>query len=232
MPDYQEIYRTQAEKYDLLVSREDHQGNLLPALNQVHPLDGLDVVELGAGTGRLTCMVVPLVRTILAIDDSPHMLDVAVVKLAQAGRRNWTVAVADNRDLPVTGDVADLSLAGWSLGHFTSWYPETWRGEIERAIAQMKRVLRRGGTAVIIETLGTGSEEPHPPTDALAAYYALLERERGFSRNWIRTDYRFASLPEAEDLTRFFFGDGLADRVANEELVVLPECTGIGWLTI
>jgi ubiquinone/menaquinone biosynthesis C-methylase UbiE len=232
MPDYQEIYRTQAEKYDLLVSREDHQGNLLRALNQVRPLDGLDVVELGAGTGRLTCMVVPPVRKILAIDGSPHMLGVAVARLAQAGRRNWTVAVADNRDLPVTGDVADLSLAGWSLGHFTSWYSETWRGEIERAIAQMKRVLRRGGTAVIIETLGTGLEEPHPPTDALAAYYALLEQAHGFSRTWIRTDYRFASLPEAEDLTRFFFGDGLADRVDDEELVVLPECTGIWWLTV
>ena len=231
MPDYQEIYRTQAETYDLLVSREDHQGNLLRALNQVRPLDGLDVVELGAGTGRLTCMVAPVVRKILAIDVSPHMLGVAVARLAEAGRRNWTVAVADNRDLPVAGDVADLSLAGWSLGHFTSWYPETWRSEIERAIAQMKRVLRRGGTAVIIETLGTGLEEPHPPTDALAAYYALLEQAHGFSRTWIRTDYRFASLPEAEDLTRFFFGDGLADRVANEELVVLPECTGIWWVT-
>jgi ubiquinone/menaquinone biosynthesis C-methylase UbiE len=232
MPDYQEIYRTQAETYDVLVSREDYRGNILGALNHVRPLDGLDVVDLGAGTGRLTCMVAPVVRTILAIDVSPHMLGVAIARLAEAGRRNWTVAVADNRDLPVAGDVADLSMAGWSLGHFTSWYPETWRDEIERAIAQMKRVLRRGGTAVIIETLGTGLEEPHPPTDALAAYYALLEQAHGFSRTWIRTDYRFASLAEAEDLTRFFFGDGLADRVADEALVVLPECTGIWWLSV
>jgi len=28
MPDYQEIYRTQAETYDLLVSREKHQEHL------------------------------------------------------------------------------------------------------------------------------------------------------------------------------------------------------------
>jgi ubiquinone/menaquinone biosynthesis C-methylase UbiE len=232
MPDYQEIYRTQAYKYDLLVSREDHQGNLLRALDRVRPLDGLDVIELGAGTGRLTCMVAPLVRTILAIDVSPHMLGVAVARLAEADQRNWTVAVADNRDLPVADHVADLSLAGWSLGHLTSWYLGTWRREIERAIVEMKRVLRRGGTVVIIETLGTGLEEPCPPTDALATYYALLERECGFSRTWIWTDYRFASLPEAEDLTRFFFGDGLADRVADEALVVLPECTGIWWLTV
>jgi hypothetical protein len=96
----------------------------------------------------------------------------------------------------------------------------------------MKRVLRPGGTVIILETLGTGCESPHPPSDALAAYYALLEEEHGFSATWIRTDYRFASLSEAEDLTRFFFGDGLADRVAREGLVTLPECTGIWWLTI
>ena len=54
MPDYQAIYQNQAAQYELMVSREDYQGNLLPALNAIRPLAGLDVVELGAGTGRLT----------------------------------------------------------------------------------------------------------------------------------------------------------------------------------
>jgi len=67
-------------------------------------------------------------------------------------------------------------------------------------------------------------------------YNLLVSREdhQGnlFTRVRIRTDYRFASLPGAGDLTRFFFGDGLADRVASEALVVLSECTGIWWLTV
>ena len=231
-PDYQKIYKTQANKFDRLVSCEDYRGNVLRAINQVRPLDGLDVIEFGAGTARLTRMIAPAARTVLAIDASRHMLDVAIAKLTGDGLENWTVAVADYRDLPVIDRAADLSIAGWSLGHFTSWYPGTWRGEIERALAQMKRVLRPGGTVILVETLGTGREEPHPPTEALVGYYALLEGKHGFSRIWIRTDYRFASLAEAEDLTRFFFGDDLADRVAREELVILPECTGIWWLTV
>jgi len=226
-PNYRTIYKTQAGKFDLLVSREDYQGNVLRALQRVRPLDGLDVIELGAGTGRLTRMMASLVKTILAIDISPHMLDVAVTRFKGVSLPNWTVVVADNRTLPVADHAADLSIAAWSLGHFTSWYPETWRDGIERVLAHMKRVVRPGGSVIIIETLGTGAEAPQPPTEALAAYYASLEGEHGFSRTWIRTDYRFASLPEAEDLTRFFFGDDLADRVAREELVVLPECTGI-----
>lgn len=32
-------------------------------------------------------------------------------------------------------------------------------------------------------------------------------------------------------VTRFFFGNGLADRVAREGLVILPERTEIWWLT-
>jgi hypothetical protein len=54
--------------------------------------------------------------------------------------------------------------------------------------------------------------------------------EAGFKSTWIRTDYRFASLDEAEALTRFFFGDELAARVVANEWVILPECTGIWWL--
>jgi hypothetical protein len=64
----------------------------------------------------------------------------------------------------------------------------------------------------------------------LAVYYTLLE-DMGFSSTWIRTDYQFKSVQEAAELTGFFFGEELADRVAREKLVILPECTGIWRLT-
>jgi hypothetical protein len=45
----------------------------------------------------------------------------------------------------------------------------------------------------------------------------------------MRTDYRFASLAEAEELARFFFGEELAKKVVEQGWQVLPECTGIWW---
>jgi hypothetical protein len=63
-------------------------------------------------------------------------------------------------------------------------------------------------------------------------YYAWLEREHGFSSTWIRTDYRFELVPEAQESTQFFFGDELADRIGQENWAILPECTGIWWLTV
>lgn len=227
MPDLEDIYAGQADRYDLLVSREDYEGNLPRALRQIRPLDGIDVVEFGAGTGRLTTMLAPLARSIQAFDASQHMLDVAVAKLERSGLRNWRAAIADHRKLPVGDAAADLAVSGWSICYTVVWHTERWRDELGKALAEMRRVLRPGGTIVIIETLGTGHETPHPPAE-LVDYYAYLARA-GFESTSIRTDYRFESPEEAEQLARFFFGDALADRVARERMTVLPECTGVWW---
>jgi ubiquinone/menaquinone biosynthesis C-methylase UbiE len=227
---FQNIYAQHADQYEALVLREDYQGNILKALENISPLTGLDVVEMGAGTGRLTLMLAPLVKSIRAFDGSQHMLDVTVDKLKKSGLSNWAADVADNRDLPVESATVDLSIQGWSFGHFCGWYPDTWRDEIGKAVGEMKRVLRPGGTAIILETLGTGRETPQAPTDGLAAYYDWLEKEQGFSATWIRTDYQFESLDEARSLTSFFFGDELATQVVHNNWIILPECTGIWWL--
>jgi ubiquinone/menaquinone biosynthesis C-methylase UbiE len=228
MPDLEEVYSKHADQYDLLVSREDYQGNIFRALNEIRPFHALDVVELGAGTGRLTCMLAPVVKSIQAFDASQHMLDVAIARLQEGGLRNWRVDVADHRDLPLENQVADVAISGWSIVYMVVWHKQTWQRELRKALAEMKRVLRPGGTIILLETLGTGHETPHPP-DELQSYFAYLD-SAGFSSTWIRTDYQFVSVAEAEALTRFFFGDELAEKVARANWSILPECTGIWWL--
>ncbi len=226
---FKEIYENRAEQYEAMVAREDYELNIPRALQEIRPFDDLEVVELGAGTGRLTAMIAPLARRIRAFDESAHMLSVAAGKLEAAGLENWEMAVADNGSLPVVDGEADLAIAGWSLGHATGWYPDTWKEEIGIALAEMDRVLSPGGTIIILETMGTGRETPEPPAEGLARFYDWLEGERGFSYRWIRTDYRFESPEQAADLTRFFFGDELADWLLAERRTILPECTGIWW---
>lgn len=229
---FQTIYANHADQYEALVLREDYEGNILKTLQSIRPLAGLDVVEMGAGTGRLTLMLAPLVKNIHAFDGSAHMLDVAIKKLKQSGLTNWQADVADNRSLPLADGVADLAIQGWSFGHYCGWYPDSWREAIGKALHEMTRVLRPGGTAIMLETMGTGRETPHPPTPGLAEFYAWLEGEHGFSAATIRTDYRFESLAEAEQLTRFFFGDEMADEVVRRNWMILPECTGVWWKTV
>jgi SAM-dependent methyltransferase len=229
MPDSREVYRFHPEDYDALVRCEDRDGNLLKALREIVPLGGKDVVELGAGTGRLTLLVAPQVRSVQAFDAAAPMLAVAQRHLARLGLGNCTTSVADNGELPLRDACADVALAGWTYGHQTVWDEAGWRRPIERALREMLRVLRPGGTAIVIETLGTGHLTPFDPPTELGRYYALLEEEWGFARRWIRTDYEFPSLAEGERLVRFFFGDERARRFATEASTTLPECTGIWW---
>jgi len=229
LADYRHIYNHQADLYERLVAREDQHGNIRPALARTRPLSGLAVVELGAGTGRITRLLAPEVKRITAFDISPHMLSVAERKLSRSGLRNWRLGAADNRCLPLKNHAADLAIAGWSLGHSVGWYPESWRHEIGRTLAEMARVLRPDGTIILLETLGTNRETPLPPTPGLAALFDWLEKEHRFQRFWIRTDYRFASVEEAGDLSRFFFGDEMADAILAKGSPIVPECTGIWW---
>ena len=73
------------------------------------------------------------------------------------------------------------------------------------------------------------TEIPNPPS-FLRGYYKTLVEEYGFNHKWIRTDYNFENVKEAEELIRFFFGEELAQRVRDNNLVCLPECAGIWWL--
>ena len=224
MPDHKQIYKQKADAYERLVSREDCQGNLLSALREVMTLEGIDVVETGAGTGRLTSLLAPVVRHITAYDISPAMLTVARRKLRQSWLRNWKTGTADHRSLPAPDACADLVISGWSLCYLVDWNRDNWQDEVQKGLAEMERVCRPGGTVVIIETQGTGFETPHPP-DHLAAYFDFLGQQ-GYQFTWFRTDYQFENPEEARELTAFFFGEELAAQFSGSRL---PECTGLWW---
>jgi ubiquinone/menaquinone biosynthesis C-methylase UbiE len=231
LPEHREIYQSYARQYQRLVGREDYQNNILRAINRILPLDGLDVIELGAGTGRLTCLCIPQVRSMLALDISAAMLEVAGQRLDADGRRNGFRTVADHRSLPAASRSFDLAISGWSIAYLVSWsQTPAWQAELDRALSEMKRVLRPGGKIVLLETLGTGFERPTPP-ETLRGYFAAL-KSAGFEDTWIRTDYRFENLQEAEELARFFFGDQLAEQVLQEKWAILPECTGLWWKSV
>ena len=221
---YSAIYDSEGELYDALVNHEDFRGALLPAIRALVALEGLDVVELGAGTGRLTRLLAPHVASLRAFDAAPAMLEVARRHLV--GSPHVTFAVADHAETGVANASVDLVVEGWAFGHATHYFPGAWRPVVARYVEESLRMLRPQGTLIVIETLGTGATEPKPPNGELAALYAWLE-ESGFARSAIRTDYRFASRSEGERITRAFFHREFEFVVGDDGAAILPECTGL-----
>jgi ubiquinone/menaquinone biosynthesis C-methylase UbiE len=225
-----QIYQNDGDRYEALIAREDYQRNIEKALDEIVRVEGLDVLDLGAGTGRLAVMLAPRTKSMRAFDVSEEMLRVCRQKFEAKGLTNWQVDVADHRSIPVADQSADLVLSGWSVAYLYVWHPETWKDELEKWLGEMKRILRPGSFIVLFESLTTGSEIPVKLAH-LQDYYPWLD-EAGFQNKWIRTDYKFESVDEAEELSRFFFGDELGDKVRQNKWVILPECTGVWWLMI
>jgi ubiquinone/menaquinone biosynthesis C-methylase UbiE len=224
------IYQSDGDRYQDLISYEDYQRNIPGALDEIINLDGLDAFDLGAGTGRLTLLLAPRVKSIHAFDASAEMLRVCRDRLSQGGYSNWQVDVADHRTLPVQDHSADVVVSGWSVAYLAVWHPETYRDELETWLNEMKRVLKPDGKIILFESLTTGSETP-VPLEHLKNYYAWLD-EASFQNTWIRTDFKFESPEVAADLLGFFFGEEMTQRIQENQTAIVPECTGVWWKSL
>lgn len=228
---WQDLYSNHSERYDKLVQAEDYQGHLLAALRELKPIENSTIVELGAGTGRITAQLLPYVKHIYAFDLTPAMLRLANQKLQQFGTYNGSLATADSRAVPISAKSADIVVEGWSFVQIMTWHMDNWQEEVGRAVQEMLRIVRPGGTIILIETLGTGVTEPKPPAQFLAAY-EYFERKWQFSFRWIRTDYCFSTMEEIQQKVCPIFGEAMLERTYQSETgIILPECTGIWWRT-
>ncbi len=227
LSDLKDIYSNEAQKYHALVDREDYQDNLLPAILAIDPLNSKDIVELGAGTGRISCQIAPFAHRLVASDISYHMLRFGKARLDGLGLNNWFLSLESHIALPFVNAIADVVISGWSFCYAAIDAVTNWEEELEKALSEAARILRPGGVLILIESLGTGFETPHRPV-VLETYLDYLDNH-DFHSTWIRTDYRFKDLEEAKRLTSFFFGEDPLPMWAGEGGVIVPECTGLWW---
>ena len=222
MPSMREIYDAHADRYDELVPREDRDGSLGRWLDG-HIPDDASVLELGAGTGRVTRLYAGRARRALLCDRSSHMLERARSNLA-AYRDRLEFRVADIRDAGSTGGRYDVILEGWALGHCALEESGRLEDFLRATLSAFHSLSAPGGRIILIETLGTNVDRPAAPGERLGRFYGLLEGEHGFRREVIRTDYEFASAEEARRILGFFFGPEMEGRISDK---VVPEFTGI-----
>ncbi len=219
--DQAHVYLEQADAYDALVSAEDADDNLRDALRELVPRHA-SVADVGAGTGRITRLLADHASRFVLVERAAPMLALAQSKLGGLNI-DFETHCADARELPLPDGSVDVAIAGWVFGHFRYWMPDGWQDEVNEALAEMKRVAR--GPLIVVETLGTGHEQPRK-SEQLDEYFAHLE-SCGFERTWVRTDYEFESVEDAAQRLGAFFGDAMAAQVVERGSARVPECTGI-----
>jgi ArsR family transcriptional regulator len=98
------------------------------------------VVDIGCGTGNVSELLSPLVKRVIAVDASAAMLKAARKRLE--GRGNVEFVRGEVQSLPLNDASADAAVAFLVLHHVP---------EIGAALAEMRRVLRPGGIALIVD---------------------------------------------------------------------------------
>src|SRR3989454_5758583 len=104
----------------------------------------LTIVDLGAGEGTLSQLLAKRARKVIAIDNSPKMVEFGSHLARKHGFKNLEYRLGDIEDPPITKNSVDLAILSQALHH--AIHPQ-------RAIAAAHRILKRGGRLVILDLL-------------------------------------------------------------------------------
>jgi ubiquinone/menaquinone biosynthesis C-methylase UbiE/DNA-binding transcriptional ArsR family regulator len=108
----------------------------------------LVVGDLGCGTGQLTEVVAPYVRRVISVDGSEDMLAAARQRLT--GATNVDIRRGELESLPIESGELDVAMLSLVL-HYSPEPP--------RALAEIGRVVRPKGRALVVDMLPHDREE-------------------------------------------------------------------------
>ena len=107
-------------------------------------LPPLTVADLGAGEGTLSQLLAKTARKVIAIDNSPKMVEFGSNLARQHGFANLEYRLGDIEDPPIDKDTIDLAIFSQALHH--AIHPD-------RAIQRAHDILKPGGRLVILDLL-------------------------------------------------------------------------------
>jgi len=156
-----------AAMFDRVATRYDYLNRVLSfgtdigwrrrtiALAELGP--GLTVLDVCAGTGDLSFAAAARGARVIALDLSAGMLAVLSRRATDAQRASIEPLVGSIERAPLPDASVDRIVSGFTVRNV---------GDLPGAFAEMRRVLRPGGRAVILEL-------SHPPNPAFARLYGF-----------------------------------------------------------
>jgi ubiquinone/menaquinone biosynthesis C-methylase UbiE len=138
-------FARQAQTFDTFAEMTDDQvtARFRTALGEAGRGDVLDVA---CGPGVVTAAIAPVAASVVAFDATEQMLEKAKARCARAGLTNVAFEHGDAENLPFVDARFDGVMTRLAIHHFA--HPQ-------RALDEMFRVLRPGGTAVIVDVVSS-----------------------------------------------------------------------------
>src|SRR2546422_11397839 len=112
-------------------------------------LPQLTVADLGAGEGTLAQLLAKNARKVIAVDNSPKMIEFASELAKKHGFRNIEYRLGDMQEPPIAKNSVDLAIFSQALHHAP---------KPERAIKSAHSILRKNGRIVILDLLNHSFE--------------------------------------------------------------------------
>jgi ubiquinone/menaquinone biosynthesis C-methylase UbiE len=167
---------------------------------------GRVVLDVGCGTGFHLPRFAATASHVSGVEPHPGLARLATRRTRRLGQ--VTVLVGTAQDLPLPDASVDVVHARWAYFFGPGCEP---------GLAELDRVVRRGGTAFVIDndptrsTFGSWFRRGYPGVDPVA-----VERfwsARGWRRTPLDLDWRFDSRADLEAVVRIEFTPGLADDI-------------------
>ena len=199
--------------YELENLAADPEGRIEEAMRAVRTWDDAAVLDIGCGTGFHLPRFARTAAKVLGIE--PHESLAEAARRRVAGTPGVAVRVGAAQALPVRPASVDVAHARWAYFFGPGCEP---------GLAELERVMRRGGAAFVIDNDATRSTFgswfrrwlPKYDPEAVERFWA----RQGFSRTPIDMNWRFTDRSALEAVLRIEFPSALAE----EFLAEVPGC--------
>jgi SAM-dependent methyltransferase len=195
--------------YELENAAADTGDRIGAAMGEVADWAGRDVLDVGCGSGFHLPRFAATARSVVGVE--PHARLVQLARRRTTGLRGVTVLQGTAQSLPLAPASVDVAHARWAYFFGPGCEP---------GLRELGRVLRRGGTAFVVDndvrrsTFGRWFRASFPSVDP-----DTVERfwsSHGWTRTPVDIEWRFASRADLEAVARIELDPSSADGLLAE----------------
>lgn len=191
----------------------DPDGRLDALMESIAPRAGRVVADIGCGTGFHLPHFAATAAQVYGVEPHPDLLAIAARRVRRLA--NVTLRLGAAQQLPLADASIDVAHARWAYFFGPGCEP---------GLAELDRVVRRGGTAFVIDNDATASTfggwfrrgYPKIDPDAVERFWVA----RGWERHRVAMRWLFADRADFEAVVRIEFTPEIADQIIAEHVGV------------